>query len=74
MSSALFAPFKAAGLVCDGTQLTLQSLGKESFLTTPAGRSFLVYNLDKLSVALVSRQCPGGADIRCVSFCATWPS
>jgi U3 small nucleolar RNA-associated protein 21 len=55
-SSALFVPYKATGLVCDGQQLWLQSLGTANFLTAPQGRAFQVYNLERLSVAMVSKQ------------------
>jgi U3 small nucleolar RNA-associated protein 21 len=55
-SSNLFVPYKATGLVCDGVQLHLQNLGKESFLTTSIGRAFQVYNTDKLGISIVSRQ------------------
>ncbi len=63
-ASRLFVPYKTAGLVAGGEQCAVQTLGREAFLTTPVGRALLVYNLDHLSVALVSRQLPH--DITCV--------
>lgn len=57
-SSALFAPYRAVGLVTSGEGLSLQSLGSETFLTTPAGRGYQVYNTAHLELSFVSRQVP----------------
>jgi len=57
-SSSLFTPYKTCGVVCgsNGSQLCLQQLGDESFLSVPVGRSFQVYNLQHLTLAIVSRE------------------
>lgn len=53
-SSALFAPYRTIGLVCDGAQPCLYTLGKESFFSAGIGKSFQVYRCDHLTLSLVS--------------------
>jgi len=68
-SSSLFTPYRAVGLVTSGSGVSLQALGSATFLTTPVGRGYQVYDLAHLELAFVSRQVP--ATIRCVR-CAVW--
>jgi U3 small nucleolar RNA-associated protein 21 len=56
--STLFAPYRALGLVCDGVQLALYSLGSETFLTTSIGRAFQVMQCDHLGTRMVSVPIP----------------
>ena len=63
-SSALFSPYRAVGLVTSGHGLSVQALGAATFLTTPVGRGYQVYDLAHLELAFVSRQVP--AVITCV--------
>ena len=57
-SSALFAPYRAVGLITSGEGVSPQSLGSETFVTTPAGRGYQVYNTAHLELSFVSRQVP----------------
>jgi hypothetical protein len=54
-SSALFAPYRTVGQVTDGAQMSLYNLGSETFFVTPIQNAFQVYNVEHLSVALISR-------------------
>jgi U3 small nucleolar RNA-associated protein 21 len=56
--SSLFTPYKTCGVVCGSSaaQLCLQQLGEVTFLSVPVGRSFQVYNLQHLTLAIVSRE------------------
>ena len=56
--SALFTPYRTTGVVVGASaeQLCLQSLGTSTFLTAPSGRGFAVFDVAKLSLALVSRE------------------
>jgi hypothetical protein len=69
-SSALFAPYRAVGLVTGpGEGLSLQTLGSHAFLTTPAGRGYQVYDLAHLELSFASRQVP--SIVRCVTVTLT---
>jgi hypothetical protein len=57
-SSALFTPYRAVGLVCAGEGLSVQHLGSASFLATPLGGAYQVYECAHLGLAFVSRQVP----------------
>eukprot|EP01083_Nonionella_stella_P249991 863824_1 len=52
-SSRLFRPYRALGFVCDSTPFSLQKLGSANFVTIPVGKSWHVYNCDKLRLVLV---------------------
>ena len=65
ISSALFSAYRTVGLVCDGAQMALQSLGKDTFFATSIGNAFQVFNTEHLTLALVSRVIPFA--IRCVT-------
>jgi U3 small nucleolar RNA-associated protein 21 len=54
-SSALFAPYRTVGLVCDGAQQHVHTLGTATFFATPIGKAFQVFNCDHLTLAMVSR-------------------
>lgn len=56
--SALFSAYRTVGLTCGGAQQHVQALGDETFLTTPIGKSFLVWRADHLSVAMASSPLP----------------
>jgi hypothetical protein len=56
--SALFSAYRTVGLTCGGAQQHVQTLGDETFLTTPIGKSFLVWRADHLSVAMASSPLP----------------
>jgi len=80
MSSLLFESFRTIGIVCDDVPFALNQLGKETFVTVSIGSGFMVYNIDKLVVRLVSRPVvhssitsltSGGKD---VTFCASGSS
>ena len=58
VSSALFAPYRAVGLVTAGEGLSLQSLGTATFLSTPVGRGYQLYDTAHLELVFVSRQIP----------------
>ena len=66
--SALFAPYRTIGLVCDGAQMCTQALGTETFFYASVGRAFHVYKCDHLGLSLVSRQ--GASVIRCAARAA----
>jgi hypothetical protein len=55
-SSALFSPFRTLGLLCSGAQQHVQTLGKETFLTTSIGSAFQVWRTDHLTLSMVSSQ------------------
>ncbi|KAJ3122567.1 hypothetical protein HK098_002746 [Nowakowskiella sp. JEL0407] len=55
-SSVLFAPYRALGYITNDVPVVLQSLGNAYFLTTSIGRSFHVYNCEKLNLLFVSPQ------------------
>lgn len=57
--SALYAPFKAIGYVTDENPFKINRLGDEIFLTVSVGHHFQVYRVNKLTVCLVSKRCPG---------------
>lgn len=55
--SRAFQPFRALGLVSNHVPFSLQTLGGgEQFVTTCIGRSFHVYNCDKLRLVMASDQ------------------
>jgi U3 small nucleolar RNA-associated protein 21 len=54
----MFAPYRTVGLVCTGSQQSLQHQGGESFLSTSIGRGFQVWRMSHLSLSLVSAQLP----------------
>ncbi|GBG32733.1 WD repeat-containing protein 36 [Hondaea fermentalgiana] len=54
MSSRLFEAYRTIGVVCDDVPFALNRLGKERFATVSVGKGFMVYDLDKLIVKLVS--------------------
>lgn len=58
MSSSLFTPYKTTGVFCSNSavQFCLQMLGDETFLSVPVGRAFQVYNVQHLTLAIVSRE------------------
>ena len=61
-SSRLFSPHRAIGLIADASPATcaVHTLGEETFLTTRvAERSFQVYKLSTLGVALVAPRLRG---------------
>lgn len=51
--SILFQPFRSLGLISSHARPHLKLLGQERFLTTALGKSWAVYNLDKLRVVLM---------------------
>lgn len=53
-SSAIFTPYRSLGVICEGQQMCLYSLGTESFFVTSTGNAFQVYNCDHLGVSMVS--------------------
>jgi hypothetical protein len=55
-ASALFAPYRAIGLVCGGDQQCLHALGSATFFVTSVGRAFQVYDCAHLGIALVSKR------------------
>lgn len=57
-SSALFAPYRAIGLVCDGKQLFMHNQGSQSFVTTSIGKAFQIWRTDHLTLSFVSSQIP----------------
>ena len=54
-SSAFFTPYRSIGHVVDGAQMTLYSLGSETFFATPVQNAFQVYNVEHLSLVAVSK-------------------
>ena len=44
-SSQIFVPFRSLGFVANHVPLALQTLGKESFVTTAVGNAFHLYNV-----------------------------
>jgi hypothetical protein len=52
----LFDSFRSIGLVASGTPSPIRHLGTKHFMSVPAGRAFFVYDLERLTVALISRQ------------------
>uniref|UniRef100_A0A7S2WDF5 Small-subunit processome Utp21 domain-containing protein n=1 Tax=Mucochytrium quahogii TaxID=96639 RepID=A0A7S2WDF5_9STRA len=53
-SSRLFEGYRTVGVVCDDVPFDLKLLGKERFATVSIGKSFMVYDLEKLVVKIVS--------------------
>ncbi|CAM9528326.1 unnamed protein product [Chrysoparadoxa australica] len=52
--SELFYPYRALGMVTDGACHALNRLGSRHFITTSIGRSFQIYQCDRLRLELVS--------------------
>ncbi|TDH74233.1 hypothetical protein CCR75_001471 [Bremia lactucae] len=57
-NSRVLQAFRAIGVVTDAVPIVWYGMGKESFATASLGKSFVVYNCDKLSPVLVSPQLP----------------
>ncbi len=55
---ALYAPYKAVGVVTDGRPFFVHRLGEENFIYTSIGEAFQVFKFDKLTVCLASRSLP----------------
>jgi U3 small nucleolar RNA-associated protein 21 len=53
-SSRLLSPFRTIGLVCGGEQMSLHSLGSETFVATSIGHGFQIYDVDHLNVVFSS--------------------
>ena len=76
--SRILYPFKIVGYVCGTKRILLNQLGRnvwlfwsageDSFLTVPTGKSFQVYNTEKLQSIMVSPQL--SEDIEFGLFCA----
>ena len=65
---SLFDSFRAVGLVSSGKPTEIRRLGDvKNFLTCPVGRSFYVYDCEKLRVSLGSHQVPCSLDISCIA-------
>ena len=58
MSSALYVPYKAVGVVTDGLPFFVNRLGEENFIYTSIGESFQVFRFDRLTVCLASKAIP----------------
>ena len=57
--SACFAPYRTAGVVLNrGGGAVLNTLGTHAFLTLGAGAGFQVYDVEKLTLALISAAAP----------------
>ncbi len=69
MSTSLYTPYKAVGIVTDGKPFAVNQLGTETFLTVTIGSVFQVYRTDKLTVSLVGRETPGAQDIAAIAVC-----
>mmetsp|Transcript_16268 Transcript_16268/g.31518 ORF Transcript_16268/g.31518 Transcript_16268/m.31518 type:complete len:1119 (+) Transcript_16268:178-3534(+) len=54
MASRLFEAYRTIGVVCDEVPFAFNRLGKERFATVSVGKGFMVYDLDKLIVKMVS--------------------
>ena len=57
--AALYAPYKAIGMVTDGNPFVVNRLGDETFLMTSIGSMFQVYRLDHLTLCLASQSVIG---------------
>lgn len=53
-SSLLFDAYRTIGLVCDDVPFAVHRNGSQRYLTASIGRSFVVYDLDKLIVKMAS--------------------
>ena len=58
---SLYTPYRAIGLVTDGTPFHVSQLGTESFVTLSLTHSFHVLKADRLTTCLVSEQVPATA-------------
>ncbi|KAI9298081.1 WD40 repeat-like protein [Neoconidiobolus thromboides FSU 785] len=56
-ASKLYQPFKAVGYICNEVPFSIQTLGEFSVIGTVVGNTFHLYDLKKLVVVLVGRQC-----------------
>ncbi|ETL77972.1 hypothetical protein L917_21151 [Phytophthora nicotianae] len=57
-NSRVLQAFRAIGVVADDVPIVWYGMGKASFATASLGKSFVVYNCDKLTPVLVSPQLP----------------
>ncbi|KAG6954024.1 hypothetical protein JG688_00012543 [Phytophthora aleatoria] len=57
-NSRVLQAFRAIGVVADDVPVVWYGMGKASFATASLGKSFVVYNCDKLTPVLVSPQLP----------------
>ncbi|GMF40092.1 unnamed protein product [Phytophthora fragariaefolia] len=57
-NSRVLQAFRAIGVVADDVPVVWYGMGKASFATASLGKSFAVYNCDKLTPVLVSPQLP----------------
>ncbi|KAE9246299.1 hypothetical protein PF004_g4861 [Phytophthora fragariae] len=57
-NSRVLQAFRAIGVVADDVPIVWYGMGKASFATASLGKSFAVYNCDKLTPVLVSPQVP----------------
>ncbi|KAL7686337.1 putative small-subunit processome, Utp21, WD40-repeat-containing domain-containing protein [Plasmopara halstedii] len=57
-NSRVLQAFRAIGVVVDDVPIVWYGMGKASFATASLGKSFVVYNCDKLTPVLVSPQLP----------------
>ena len=56
---SLYTPYKAVGLVTDGSPFVVNRLGEETFVMTSIGSMFQVYRLHHLTLCLVSQSILG---------------
>eukprot|EP01135_Chromosphaera_perkinsii_P004142 Nk52_evm49s270 gene=Nk52_evmTU49s270 len=54
--SQIFSPFRAIGYVSNHVRFSVQSKGKDNFVTTCIGRAYHVYNCAKLNLLFVGEQ------------------
>ena len=54
--SALLVPYRAVGLVTDGNPFAVVEHGTETFLTVGIGRSYQIFNCNKLRQVFVGEQ------------------
>ena len=50
----MFTPYRALGIVCSDVAPVLNVLGKDTFVTVPIDRSFVVYSGDNLATRMVT--------------------
>eukprot|EP01006_Ploeotia_vitrea_P044076 TRINITY_DN66802_c6_g1_i1.p1 TRINITY_DN66802_c6_g1~~TRINITY_DN66802_c6_g1_i1.p1 ORF type:complete len:1154 (+),score=620.96 TRINITY_DN66802_c6_g1_i1:18-3479(+) len=72
--SLLFRPFRTVGMVADSVAVDVKRLGSETFATAAVGKSWQVFNLDKLRTVMVApmaaRRIAALASARDVTFTA----
>jgi len=54
--SAFFEPYRSVGFITDSTPFDLKHLGQENFITVSTGKSWQVFNCDKLRCLLIAPQ------------------